>query len=251
MVYLGLVRTQNTFMINGVVKFITLKWGTKYGPEYVNRLYNSIKKTYSGSFEFYCFTDNPDGLSCKTIDINTLPNHGSKVFTAVKLDLFNGLPFKGPYVLLDLDILILRDLKQYFDEYEFSEPRFIKCSWQPPERIYESYYKGDCYVNSSFVTWTGDQLTWVQSRLEEVKEVVLHKIPSFDKFLFYTSRKRLTFHPDSIVYGYSFGTVWPDTEPDLYRPNYFIALFHTSHRQGIELHQAEGWAKDLWISYER
>jgi hypothetical protein len=238
-------------MINGVVKFITLKWGTKYGPEYVNRLYNSIKKTYSGSFEFYCFTDNPDDLSCKTIDINTLPNHGSKVFTAVKLDLFNGLPFEGPYVLLDLDILILRDLKQYFDEYEFSEPRFIKCSWQPPERIYESYYKGDCYVNSSFVTWTGDQLTWVQSRLEEVKEVVLHKIPSFDKFLFYTSRKRLTFHPDSIVYGYSFGTVWPDTEPDLYRPNYFIALFHTSHRQGIELHQAEGWAKDLWISYER
>ena len=236
--------------MSGVVKFITLKWGNKYGPEYVNRLYNSIKKTYGGPFEFYCFTDDASGLLCNTIDIATLPNHGSKVFTAAKLDLFNELPFEGPYALLDLDILILRDLKEYFDEYNFSEPRFIKCAWQPPERIYESYYKGDCYVNSSFVTWTEDQLSWIPKKLSEVKDVVMYKIPSFDKFLFYTSRKKINFHPDNIVYGYSFGTVWPDIEPNLYRDGYFITLFHTSHNQGIELHQAEGWAKDLWMSYD-
>jgi len=237
-------------MINGVVKFITLKWGTKYGPEYVNRLYNSIKKTYSGPFEFYCFTDDSEGLLCSTIDIATLPNHGSKVFTAAKLDLFNGLPFKGPYVLLDLDILILKDLRPYFDEYQFSEPRFIKCRWQPPERIYESYYRGDCYVNSSFVTWDGDQLSWVRDRLEKIKDVVMYKIPSFDKFLFYTSRKQLTFHPDSIVYAYSFGSVWPDVEPSVYRPEYFISIFNTSHKSGVELDEAEGWARDMWVSNE-
>ena len=232
------------------VKFITLKWGTKYGPEYVNRLYRSIEKTYSGKFEFYCFTDDAEGLVCNTVDINTLPNHGSIVFTAAKLDLFNDLPFAGPYVLLDLDILIMKDLKPYFDEYNFSEPRFIKCRWQPPERIYESYYRGDCYVNSSFVTWTGDQLRWVPEKLERLREVVLHKIPSFDKFLFYTSRKQLTFHPESIVYAYSFGSVWPDERPYLYRPEYCISIFNTSHRSGVELDAAEGWAREMWLSNE-
>jgi hypothetical protein len=234
--------------MDSVVKFITLKWGTKYGPEYVNRLFNSIKKTYSGLFEFYCFTDDPRGLLCRSIDIATLPNHGSKVFTAAKLDLFNELPFEGPYVLLDLDILILRDLKPYFDEYDFKEPRFIKCSWQPPERIYESYYRGDCYVNSSFVTWTGDQLRWVPEKMESLKDIVLHKLPSFDKFLFYTSRKQLTFHPNSIVYAYSFGSVWPDEEPCVYRPEYYISIFNTSHKLGVELDEADGWAKDMWLS---
>lgn len=237
--------------MDGVVKFITLKWGTKYGPEYVNRLHNSIKKTYTGPFEFYCFTDDPTGVQCSTIDISTLPNHGSKVFTAAKLDLFNGLPFEGPYVLLDLDILIMRDLREYFDEYGFVEPRFIKCSWQPPERIYESYYRGDCYVNSSFVTWSGDQLKWVPEKMERLKDIASFKLPSFDKFLFYTSRKQLTFHPNNIVYAYSFGSVWPDEEPYLHRPDYFIAIFNTSHNLGKELDEADGWARDMWLSYEQ
>jgi hypothetical protein len=236
------------FFMKDTVKFLVFKWGNKYSSEYVNRLYNSIKKTYSGPFEFYCFTDDADGLRCNTIDISTLPNHNSKVFTACKLDLFNDLPFDGPYALLDLDLLILKDLKLYFDEYQFSEPRFIECAWQPPERIYESYYRGDCYINSSFVTWNGDQLKWVYDRFYQFKDLLTYKIKSFDKFLFYTSRKQLTFHPNNIVYAYSFGSVWPDVSSCNYRPEYYVSIFNTSHNSGVELHDAEGWARDLWLS---
>ena len=232
------------------VKFICLKWGTKYGPEYVNRLHNSLKKTYSGPFELYCYTDDPTGVECECLDIHQLPNFDSKVFTVCKLDLFNDLPFEGPYALLDLDILILRDLKTYFDAYNFEEPRFIKCLWQEPDRLYESYYRGDCYVNSSFVTWDGDQLKWLKEKYDDNKEVALYKIKSFDKFIFYSSRKQVNFHPSGVVYAYSFGSEWPDVTPELYRPEYYISIFNTSHNQGVELDQAEGWARDLWLSYD-
>lgn len=234
------------------VKFITLKWGTKYGPEYVNRLHDAIKNTYSGPFEFYCFTDNSRGLKCRTYPIEMLPHFKSNVFTVCKLDLFNKMPMVGPYVLLDLDLLVLRDLKPYFDEYQFREPRMIYNYWTDPERIYRSYYTGDCYVNSSFVTWTGDQLKWMHDKFVENKEVVGFRFKTFDKFIFYSSRKEIGYHPRKTVYAYSFGAEYPeDRDIYKYRPDYYISIFNTSHKQGIELHEAGGWARDKWTQYDR
>lgn len=236
-----------------IVKFITLKWGNKYGPEYVNRLYRTIKNIYSDKFEFYCFTDNPDGVECNTIDIKTLPLFSSNVFTAVKLDLFNGLPFEGPYVLLDLDILILKDLKPYFDQYKFVEPRMIYNYWQDQERIYRSYFSSDCFVNSSFITWNGDQMKWLREKFLRCQDVMSYKFRSLDKFIFYSSRHQMRYHPPKTVYAYSFGAeYYNDKEPELYREDYYISLFNTSHKipKGVELHNAKGWARDRWLKYD-
>ena len=41
---------------------ICIKWGTKFGPEYVNRLYHMVEKNLSIPHRFVCFTDNSEGL---------------------------------------------------------------------------------------------------------------------------------------------------------------------------------------------
>lgn len=235
------------------VKFLTLKWGRKYGPEYVNRLYNNIKNTYSGPFEFWCFTDNPTGIEkgVKLASINDLPHFDTEreVFTIVKVDLFKHLPFEGPYVFLDLDVLILRDLKEYFDTFNFSEPRYIENHWAPRERELESFHIGDCFVNSSFLVWDGDQYEWLYDIYEKNQRLVELKFKSFDKFVYYCALKNLKFHPKGISYTYSFGADYPnDVEPYKLRDDHFIVIFNTSHNQGIELHDAEGWARDLWVN---
>ena len=230
-----------------IVKFITLKWGTKYGPEYVNRLHNSIKQTYSGEFEFHCFTDDPTGLNCITWDISLLPHHGSKVFTIAKIDLFDKLPFDGPYAYLDLDMLVLKDLKPYFDEYKFIEPRMIYCYWQYPPRIWASFHRGDCYINSSFTTWDNNQLSKLHVYYTQYFKLINHKFTTFDKFVFHNFYDKINYHPKGIVYAYSFGAEYPDDlESNRYRDGYYIAMFNTSHGKGTELHEAEGWAKSLW-----
>lgn len=38
-----------------------MKWGTKYGPEYVNRLY-AMRRHLSGDFRFVCLTDSTEGI---------------------------------------------------------------------------------------------------------------------------------------------------------------------------------------------
>lgn len=235
-----------------IVKFLTLKWGDKYGHEYVNRLYNNVKQTYSGPFEFWCITDNNKGLDpeIKTLDINSLPHHNSGgVFTVVKLDLFKHLPFKGPFVFMDLDVLILKDLKPYFDSFNFSEPRYIENYWAPRHRELDSYHRGDCFVNSSFLVWDDGQYDWLYDLYVENREIVDLKFLSLDKFVYYCALDNLKFHPKKVVYTYSFGAEYPDDlDPELLREDYYVVLFNTSHKRGIELHDAEGWARNLWIN---
>ena len=44
------------------MNILTLKVGDKYSPDYVNRLYKGFKRNSSVPFDFYCYTENSDGL---------------------------------------------------------------------------------------------------------------------------------------------------------------------------------------------
>lgn len=235
-----------------IVRFITMKWGRKYGPEYVNRLYNSIKRTFTGRFKFYCVTDDTKGLD-RNINTLTFEDIGyyesSKCFTIQKMFLFKKdiLPFDGPYVCLDLDTLILKDLKPYFDEYGFSEGRFIKNYWESIEGCRHQTFFGACWLNSSFVTWDGDQLDHVYQFYVDHKEAIEWKYQDLDWFLWNTVLDDLYFHPPKIVYAYSFGAHYPDDmEKYKYRDDYLMAIFNTSHGEGVELDEADGWVKEYW-----
>lgn len=41
---------------------VCMKWGNKYGSEYVNRLYAAAKIHITGEFSFACLTDDSSGL---------------------------------------------------------------------------------------------------------------------------------------------------------------------------------------------
>jgi len=245
-----------------IVKFLTIKWGDKYGPEYVNRLYNNIKNTYLGPFEFYCITDDKEGLECPTYSFDEINVYETECFTAEKVTFFKSkyLPFEGPYVMMDLDVIVLRDLKPYFDQYGFNEPRMIKNYWADDSRMLISYHRGDCFINSSFVTWDGDQLEWLYDLIVGNHDIANYKFKSFDKFITYCSpRDKMKYHPKGIVYTYSFGAEYPnDLEKEKFRPEYYIVLFNTSHMfvdgrkivsdemEGKELHEAAEWVQRIW-----
>lgn len=100
---------------------ICMKWGDKFGPEYVNRLYKMVQANLSLEHRFVCFTDNPDGL-CEGIETrplpevtleNGLPERGWKklgVFSKKLADL------SGTALFLDLDTIITANIDQFFEE---------------------------------------------------------------------------------------------------------------------------------------
>jgi hypothetical protein len=51
------------------VNILAVKWGKKYGADYVNKLYVGIKKYTTKAFKFYCFTDDPTGMHKEIVPI--------------------------------------------------------------------------------------------------------------------------------------------------------------------------------------
>ncbi len=87
---------------------ICYKWGTLYGPDYVNRLFSMVGRHLSAPFTFHCITDDPTGLA-EEIIVHPLPDLGIEGIWR-KLMTFQDdfLGLKGEYVVsLDLDIVIV------------------------------------------------------------------------------------------------------------------------------------------------
>lgn len=231
------------------IKFICLKWGTKYGPEYVNRLYGSIRRFYRKPHSFLCFTDDTRGLrsEIEVKDIEILRKVKNDCFTMEKLFLFDVLDHGGPYCLFDIDILIQSDITRYFDEYKFEEPRFaisarvhgVDIPYVKVAPIYK--HNGLCYVNSSFVTWMGDQLKWMPEFYLKNKQIIDYKYKDLDTFLFHCVLNKMHFHPTDMIYSFNHEKGWKDVP---------IVMFNTSHGRGVELHEAPTWARNLWTSFD-
>lgn len=51
---------------------ICLKWGERYGPEYVNNLYSMVARNTRRPLRFVCITDDASGLNSE-IEIKPMP----------------------------------------------------------------------------------------------------------------------------------------------------------------------------------
>ena len=104
---------------------VCLKWGTKYPAEFVNRLHNMVRRNTTVPVNFYCITDNADGLD-EGINFRMLPDLGIKGWW-YKLMLFKSELFDitGTTIFLDLDVVITSNIDELFT-YEAGSFRIIK-----------------------------------------------------------------------------------------------------------------------------
>lgn len=117
---------------------LCMKWGTKYGPEYVNRLYAMVARHLRGEFQFVCLTDSSAGVReevrCLPIPELALnegpgPDRAWKKLTTFGADL-HGL--RGTALFLDIDIVIVGDITPFF---ELPGEFFIIHDWKRPWRV--------------------------------------------------------------------------------------------------------------------
>ena len=100
---------------------ICMKWGTKYGANYVNILAGMVRRHISRPYRFVCFTDDGNGLHP---DIETrplpelnlpghLPERGWNKLTVLGEKLAD---LEGRALFLDLDVVILDSLDPFFEQ---------------------------------------------------------------------------------------------------------------------------------------
>ena len=101
------------------VNIICMKWGTKYGADYVNRLYGMIARNLSLPFQLTCFTDNAKAIrpEVRICDLPKLqlpkgaPERGWNKLSTLDTDL-GGL--SGNVLFLDLDVVIVGSINALF-----------------------------------------------------------------------------------------------------------------------------------------
>ena len=99
---------------------ICMKWGTKYGPEYVNRLYAMVRRHLTGDFNMVCLTDDSTGIrsevQCLPIPALDLPpgipERGWTKLASFTQDL-HGL--RGTALFLDVDVVIVGSMDGFFE----------------------------------------------------------------------------------------------------------------------------------------
>jgi len=125
----------------GTKQVICMKWGTLYGPEYVNRLYAAVRRQLSGPLRFVCLTDDDSGFRpevetypCPLIKIpEPWCNAGwRKVTLYQSSEQLFGL--EGDWLFLDLDVVITGSLDPFF-EHEPGRPFVVMQNWTQPGKL--------------------------------------------------------------------------------------------------------------------
>lgn len=118
-----------------------VKWGDRYGPEYVRILADMVRRNLSAEARFVCLTDRPDEVGCET---QPIPEGLTGWWP--KVALFEPGRFEGRVLFLDLDVVVAGGLD------ELVEHGGIIRDWHLP-----------CY-NSSVMCWTAGEYDHIWTR---------------------------------------------------------------------------------------
>lgn len=97
---------------------ICMKWGTAYGPEYVNILAAMVKRHMTLPHRFVCFTDDTTGINpaIETRPIPEIPLGSAQIWSGWRKlsSLSPHLGLTGSVLFLDLDLVIMDNIDCFF-----------------------------------------------------------------------------------------------------------------------------------------
>lgn len=102
-----------------MANIICMKWGTKYGPEYVNRLHRMVSRHLRRPHRFVCFTDDASGLEAgidaRPLPVMDLPPGKERGWRKLSTFVSPLADLQGPTLFLDLDVVIVGPLDDFFE----------------------------------------------------------------------------------------------------------------------------------------
>jgi len=96
---------------------ICLKHGTKFNADYVNKLFNGVRRNTTLPFTFHCFTEDPNGLDYN-IKVHPLPDKKIEGWWYKLYLLSDEIDITGRVLYIDLDTLITGNIDHYISQDE-------------------------------------------------------------------------------------------------------------------------------------
>jgi hypothetical protein len=179
------------------VNVLCIKWGTKYGPEYVNKLRSMVARNLSRPHRFVCLTDDRGGIE-PDIEVHDLPAidipdfdrrepwtkaHGWLKVTSFADPLYD---LEGPTLFIDLDVVIVDSIDCFFEP----EGEFL---------VIKEWDKKDETGNTSVYRYTIGRHADLLDRLRDHQSEVLDSVRNEQEFVtgFLARQGKLRYWPDA------------------------------------------------------
>jgi hypothetical protein len=174
------------------VTVLCVKFGTRYGREYVERLRNMVSKHLTVPYEFVCLTDDQHPIS-GVRSIIQKPAGYSKLWWH-KVHMFDpSLPISGKILYFDLDIVIHQNIdkllisnsNQFLGIRDFN--RKFYASWQ--------------YLNSSAMSWYAGHHSYIYENFKKDPASAM-KLQGDQDWIWKTGKNKISFWPDEWIQSY-------------------------------------------------
>ncbi len=178
-----------------MINVICVKHGTRYGPEYVNRLRNMVSRHLIFDHRFVCFTEDSNGLA-SDIDVIDLPTKPDIAGWWCKPYIFSPDFFsKGEINLyFDLDMVIVNNIN-HFIRYEPS--KFV--GLQDLARIFRRNW---IKLGSAVMRWPAQKYTDVWTEFEKNHTAIIKKFRGDQDWIWHLYRNDLRFFPEQWIQSY-------------------------------------------------
>ena len=173
---------------------VCLKFGNKYSPEYVNKLYSMVKRNLTIPFEFVCFTENAENIDAEII-VKELPLSPKVTGWWYKPYFFSpNLGLNGTILFLDLDIIIFRNIDKLFTH----KPGQFLIIRDFNRHVIKNYQK----FNSSVFRLTSGQHSDVYTKFIKDPAIVTRRFHGDQDWIRETIKTNYEFWPDDWIQSY-------------------------------------------------
>ncbi len=161
---------------DGTLNVLCMKWGPKYGGDYVNTLYSMVDRHLTLPWRMVCFTDRDDGVRqdvhCQPMPEIYVPE-ARQISPWKKVSIFkpNLGGLSGKALFLDLDVVVTGNLDAFAT---YSDKLAIPENWTQP---------GQGVGNSSVFTFEIGALTYIYDRYCETVDTLFDHFPNSQTFV--------------------------------------------------------------------
>lgn len=175
-----------------LVTVLCVRFGTKYGPEYVEKLRNMVSRHLTVPYEFVCLTD--DQRPIDGVRSIILPNAGYAKGWWHKVHMFDpGLGLSGRILYFDLDVIIHDNIDKLVskEDSNFYGIRDFNRKFNPGWNI----------LNSSVMSWPAGLHTDIFT-VFKTNPAKAQKLHGDQDWIWQVAKNRITFWPDTWIQSY-------------------------------------------------
>ena len=171
---------------------LCVRFGQRYGREYVEKLRNMVSRNLTIPYEFVCLTD--DSIPIEGVRSIIQPNAKYAKGWWHKVHMFDhALPLTGRILFFDLDVVIHHNIDKLFT---ISETDFYGI-----HDFNRKFYSGWVNLNSSVMAWTHGTQNHIWDKFKVNPQDAM-RLQGDQDWIWRTSRDRIKFWPQEWIQSY-------------------------------------------------